>query len=151
MTTDPRNTGAPRPDVALRWAARIVLVAAMVIIADLALQPAPDLPSTLWGKDKIEHAAAFLVLTALTRIGWPSLSAWFAAPLLLIYGIGIELAQAELGSGRTASLADLVADLVGILAGLVLFALFGHAGARAEPAGDAIRAPPERSPFHFSV
>ncbi|GLK53096.1 VanZ family protein [Maricaulis virginensis] len=108
----------------LRWAARIVLAVAVVVITDLALQPAPDLPGSLLGSDKIEHAAAFLALTVLARMAWPRLSGWLIAFFLLAYGFGIELAQDALDAGRVASLADLIADAVGILAGFALIRLF---------------------------
>jgi VanZ family protein len=110
----------------LRWAARIVLAVSVVVITDLALQPGPDLPGSLLGSDKVEHAVAFLALAVLCRLSWPRLSAWLVAPLLLTYGFGIEVAQASLTTGRTASLADLAADAAGLLAGLILVRLFRH-------------------------
>ena len=42
---------------------------------------------------------------------------------LLAYGLGIELAQANMGQGRHASMADLVADGLGILLALALISL----------------------------
>lgn len=108
----------------LRWAARIVLIVAVVVITDLALQPAPDLPSSLLGSDKIEHAAAFLALTIVSRLAWPQLAGWLIALLLLAYGFGIEAAQEALDAGRVASLADLAADAVGILGGFAVIRLF---------------------------
>lgn len=108
----------------LRWAARIVLAVSVVVITDLALQPGPDLPGSLLGSDKVEHAAAFLALAVLSRLSWPRLSAWLVAPLLFAYGVGIEVAQAALTTGRTASLADLAADCAGLVAGLALVRLF---------------------------
>ncbi len=53
----------------------------------------------------------------MSRLAWPRLSGWLIALLLLAYGFGIEAAQEALNAGRVASLADLIADAVGILAG----------------------------------
>ncbi|WP_300544030.1 VanZ family protein [Maricaulis sp.] len=107
----------------LRWAGRILFVAAIIVITDLALQPGHAMPATLLGSDKLEHLAAFAVLTVLAHIAWPGVSRWFTVPILVLYGIGIELAQASLTVGRTASLADLGADTLGILVGLGLLSL----------------------------
>ena len=109
----------------LRWAVRILFVIAIVLITDLALQPGTALPPRLFGSDKLEHFAAFLVLALLGRSAWPSLPAWFALVFLIAYGGAIEALQAEGDAGRTASLADLVADTVGAIAGLVTARLAG--------------------------
>jgi VanZ family protein len=118
-----RNTGAARPDAGLRWAGRVLFVTTAMLITDLALQPGIPAPAELFGKDKLEHMMAFFVLTVLTRLGWPK-RAWLMASLLLVYGICIELAQASTAVGRTASAADVVADLIGIGCGLVFANLF---------------------------
>ncbi|MGK0267394.1 MAG: VanZ family protein [Maricaulis sp.] len=119
----PRNSGAARPDAGLRWAGRVLFVTTALLITDLALQPGIATPPELFGTDKLEHMMAFFVLTVLTRLGWPQ-RAWLMAGLLLTYGIGIELAQASSAVGRTASAADVVADLIGIAIGLVFSNLF---------------------------
>jgi len=118
----------------LRWAARIVLLVAVLVIADLALQPGLDLPGPMLGSDKLEHAMAFLVLTILARIGCPGIPAWIAALVLMAYGFGIEAAQGAQDAGRTASLADLAADGVGVAAGLVLVRLVRGQGKDESPA-----------------
>ena len=107
----------------LRWAARIVLLVAVVVITDLALQPGLDLPGPMLGSDKLEHAMAFLVLAILARIGWPGLPVWIVAFFLMAYGLGIEVLQGAQDAGRTASLADLAADGIGVAAGLGLVRL----------------------------
>ena len=116
MTTDTRNTRTTRPDAALRWAGRIVFVTAIVVITDLALQPGYVTPPRLFGSDKLEHFAAFAGLMVVARIGWPR-RMWSAALALFLYGLAIELLQALPAIGRTASIADLAADTVGIAAG----------------------------------
>lgn len=68
--------------------------------------------------DKANHALAFIVLTALTGRGWPRLSAIALATIMLAAGIGIELVQGLPRIGRDADIWDVVADGVGIIAGL---------------------------------
>ncbi|WP_291845531.1 VanZ family protein [Maricaulis sp.] len=110
----------------LRWAARILFVVAIVLITDLALQPGSALPPRLFGSDKVEHFGAFLVLAVLARIAWPELPRWVGLLILVGYGGAIEWLQGQGDAGRTASLADLVADTIGVLAGLGLARLAGR-------------------------
>ncbi|WP_417488836.1 VanZ family protein [Maricaulis sp.] len=120
---DPRNSEAARPDAGLRWAGRVLFVTTGLLITDLALQPGLPTPPELFGPDKIEHFLAFFVLTMLARMGWPR-RGWITAIMLLSYGIGIELVQGATIFGRTASAADVAADLIGIGLGLVFANLF---------------------------
>lgn len=103
----------------LRWAGRILFAAALLVITDLALQPGYDMPASILGSDKLEHFAAFAALALLSCIAWPTVTRWLTVPLLMLYGIGIELAQATPEIGRTASLADLGADALGIAFGMI--------------------------------
>lgn len=123
MQLEPRNPDAPRPDAGLRWAGRILFLTAIVLITDLALQPGIEMPTRLFGSDKVEHVAAFLTLTLLARMGWPRRSGMLIGLILFLYGVGIEYLQSTSAIGRTASVADIVADLVGILLGLLFLAL----------------------------
>jgi len=126
---DPRNSGAARPDAGLRWAGRVLLVTTGLLITDLALQPGLPTPPELFGPDKIEHLLAFFVLTVLARMGWPR-RGWITSIALLTYGIGIELVQGSAALGRTASAADVVADLIGISLGLMFANMFQQGRAR---------------------
>lgn len=101
----------------------MLFVTTALLITDLALQPGLPTPPELFGPDKIEHLLAFFVLTVLSRMGWPQ-RGWLMSALLVAYGIGIELAQGATTLGRTASAADVVADLFGIGLGLVFANLF---------------------------
>ena len=104
--------------MALRWGARLLLVIALIVITDLALQPGSAVPPRLFGSDKLEHFGAFFVLAVLARISWPRLSGWLCLIALVGYGAGIEWLQATGDAGRTASAADLVADTAGAICGL---------------------------------
>jgi hypothetical protein len=97
--------------MALWW-----LAIAIVVVA--CLLPGPDLPK-LPVSDKFEHALAFALLAAaavqLFRRGVPLL---VVGAGLLALGIGIELAQHLLTTSRMMEPGDVVADTIGIAAGL---------------------------------
>lgn len=103
----------------LRWGGRVLFVTMIYLITDLALQPGIPAPAELVGRDKFEHISAFFVLTLLARMAWPQRVRIMPATLLA-YGIWIEWAQAVEAVGRTASGADIVADLIGITFGVLL-------------------------------
>jgi hypothetical protein len=92
------------------------LAIATVIVA--CLLPGSDLPK-IPVSDKLEHALAFAVLAAsavqLFRRGAPLL---VVGGGLLALGIGIELAQHLLTTSRLMEPGDVLADAVGIAAGL---------------------------------
>lgn len=100
----------------------------------IALTPAADAPPRLVGLDKIEHLAAFAVLTILARLSWPDVRAWGIGVALLLYGGMIELAQAAPSLMRSSSLADLVADGAGIFLGLASVAMAARLASRYETA-----------------
>ena len=101
---------------------RVVFWGALVSITILALLPneAVVLPVTLW--DKLTHSVAFCVLFVLAVLAWPKRPLWLPLLVLLAYGVGLELVQGLVGY-RCASLQDVVADSIGLLAGLSLLTL----------------------------
>lgn len=119
MSAESKNPDARRPDAGLRWAFRVIFLTALLLVTDLALQPGYASPSTLFGRDKLEHIAAFATLTVLALNGWPSRGRLLPAALLLAYGIGLEYVQSLDFVGRTAAWSDVVADLIGITAGII--------------------------------
>lgn len=68
------------------------------------------------------HLAAFAALAMLAAFAWPTSWAISGAGLLL-FGVAIELAQLAPALNRNASLTDLAADLVGLIAGYALAAM----------------------------
>jgi VanZ family protein len=103
---------------------RALLWSGMGLAAYLAFGPAPATPP-VEGGDKLQHAAAFAALAFAAARAYPApgpaqwrREAWIALALLG-YGVAIELVQ-SLVPGRTASLADAVADAAGVLLGLLL-------------------------------
>lgn len=118
--TRANQAARPGPETRKDRARGLFRTAALVVaavIAWLAFRPVTDVASGLpW--DKANHALAFIVLTALTGRGWPRLSAIALATIMLAAGIGIELVQGLPRIGRDADIWDVVADGVGIIAGL---------------------------------
>ncbi|MBR9825140.1 MAG: VanZ family protein [Alphaproteobacteria bacterium] len=114
MSPEVRNTHAPRPDPGLRWAGRVLLLTTLILVTDLALQPGHASRNTLLGPDKLEHIAAFFTLTVLARIGWPLRHWAWAAIAMLSYGVTIEYLQSLDFVGRTASVFDVAANIIGI-------------------------------------
>ncbi len=100
-----------RPMVA--W--RSVFVAALVGILVLALMPSAGGADWFPQADKLRHAAAFVALWAIGRRAGLR-PTWALVLGLLAFGIAIELLQA-LSPGRESSVADVLADAVGIAAG----------------------------------
>lgn len=98
---------------------RTATLAWAVVLAWLAFRPSIGVEGGLpW--DKANHAMAFVVLTALTGRGWPALSRTVLVLMMLAAGVGIELIQGLPQVGRDADVWDVVADAVGIAAGLAL-------------------------------
>lgn len=91
---------------------------AMIGVFYLATTPNPY-PIPASSIDKVNHIAAFVALAVLFCLGFPKRSPWLMIGAMLTFGIFIELVQAELPY-RDCSFWDVVADSIGILAGLAL-------------------------------
>lgn len=111
--------GAPR------WRGRaLALVRAGATLGALALialmlGPFQGLEQRVGMTDVLAHVVGFAIITAAILLNLPRLGRLPAAGLSLALGGGIELLQA--GLGRSASLPDLAADLVGIALVAVLW------------------------------
>ncbi|WP_457569029.1 VanZ family protein [Desulfurobacterium sp.] len=86
----------------------------ILIIYLLSVMPAQDLPPT---NDKLNHIAAFCYLSFLGSFSF-KMGRLFL--MLFIYGIFIEFTQFFI-PGRYCDWKDVVADVVGILTGLILY------------------------------
>lgn len=91
---------------------------AVAVLVVVCLLPNADLPR-LRINDKLEHALAFALLSASAVQLFERWRALLAVALgLLALGICIELAQGLLTTTRAMERADVVADAIGIAAGL---------------------------------
>lgn len=91
----------------------------LLCVAVLSLMPTGYLPPqvfSLW--DKAQHALGFMALALLGLRAYPR-HPWQVLAGLLVFGGGIELAQAATG-WRHGEWADWLADAVGMAAGLAL-------------------------------
>ncbi|KFN49071.1 hypothetical protein [Arenimonas composti] len=96
-----------------------IWIGGWVLCIALSLLPAPAMPVPV-GNDKVGHFLAYFVLSAwATQIFASRRARWSAAGALLALGAGMEAGQWLLTSTRMAEPADLLANCVGILLGLV--------------------------------
>lgn len=96
---------------------RVGAVGFALVVGWFAFRPAMEVAGGLpW--DKANHAAAFLVLTILTGLGWPHLPRVFLFALMMVAGVMIEVVQELAAIGRDGDVMDVVSDGVGILIGL---------------------------------
>ena len=97
---------------------RSLLAGLALVVSWLALSPAPpDGLDTGW--DKLNHACAFAALTVVAVFAFPRSrrSLWLLLVGLLCFGAAIEIAQSFTPT-RNAEWGDLLADAVGIAAGV---------------------------------
>lgn len=97
---------------------RGIFVMALAITLALALMPLRLQDGGWEHGDKLLHATTFAVLATVAWLGWPQRHRAIAAGLAF-YGIAIEVLQGMTPT-RHASVADFVADGVGIALGLWL-------------------------------
>ena len=105
-------------------------VFAVVVLVSLAVlfAPASDVPSAPPGVDKLVHLSLFLALALTGR--WAGIRLAALGGLLVGYAIVSELIQGLTPLARSASVADGLADVVGIVAGL---AVWGWLSRRSTP------------------
>lgn len=106
-----------------------------LIITILSFLPPSSFPETkLVGLDKFVHAFLYCVLTFLLIIGFKkqfsfkrlrSNAITLAAVLSVIYGALIEVLQGMIFVNRSMELADVVANAIGCLIGVIIFFFYG--------------------------
>ena len=106
-----------------------------VLILWLSLDPSPPVPQhDLFGWDKLQHAAAYALLTFLAGGFWSAISGsssrtWIlAAVSAVVYGGVVEVLQAVYTKNRLAEAGDLLADAVGAAFVVALVLAFRRIG-----------------------
>jgi hypothetical protein len=94
---------------------------AVAVLVSLAVLFAPpsDVPPSPYGIDKLVHGLLFAVLAFTGR--WAGVGRGVLAGLLVMYAGGSEILQATDLVNRDASVADLVADVTGVVVGLMVW------------------------------
>jgi VanZ family protein len=105
---------------------------AVAVLLSLAVLFAPpsDVPGSPPGVDKLVHLSLFLVLALTGR--WSGIGRTVLAGVLVPYAALSEVLQGTDLVGRDASVADWLADVVGVLAGLLLWSALS----RSRPTAD---------------
>lgn len=101
----------------LHGAARVLAILFVLIIVHESLQPVSAAPNVTHF-DKIMHLVAYGALGVVFKLGWPRVNSYVLAAGLIALGGAVELAQGFMAAGRTASLADGVANAIGVLLGI---------------------------------
>ena len=102
---------------------KILTFVALTVILVMSLRPSVSMGSVPH-MDKLVHLGAYGFLAGLIRLGWPKLWGGLIFLALAIFGIGIELAQHFMAVGRTGSLADTLANMLGAALALIIFHIF---------------------------
>ncbi len=111
----------PHPVLAVHGAlSRGVFAVAVLVSLAVLFAPADDVPSSPPGVDKLVHLLLFAALAASGR--WAGVRAGVLAGSLVVYAAVSEVVQGLSALERSASVADWVADVVGVLAGLLAWA-----------------------------
>lgn len=107
----------------------ILLLIYWIFIFILAHIPIPQLVRKAGVSDKIIHFVAYLVLVFLLwfaispdrKVAWRRAAAWWVLLVVVCYGVIDELLQGLI-AGRSCDAMDFLADLAGVLTGLILLA-----------------------------
>jgi VanZ family protein len=108
--------------VTLQRLARVAFAVGTVAIVVFSLVPARELPTLgLW--DKLEHALSYAFVAVLGVVGWGGRARTRAvlAGMLISLGVILELLQSMV-PGRLTDVADVTANIVGVVVGFGVLA-----------------------------
>lgn len=106
----------------LRLPLRLGVGAYSLLIVWASLRPAGT-GGAIPHLDKVFHLLVYAVLGAGLALAWPKLSKFRIFWGCVIFGAAMEIAQGMMGSGRTASLLDGLANSLGAAIGLYVVIL----------------------------
>lgn len=99
------------------WIALSVVLVAAVVYGSLQPDFGPDVPANF---DKVEHFAAYLGLSLWFTGLYARGRYWIVVVALVAFGLAIEFAQDAMQLGRSAEALDMVANVLGVMLGLVI-------------------------------
>jgi VanZ family protein len=100
-----------------RWTFAVAVLVSLAVL----FAPPSDVPSSPPGVDKLVHLGLFLLLALTGR--WAGVRRVALGAVLVGYAAVSEVVQGLDVVGRSASFADWCADVLGMIAGLLLWAL----------------------------
>jgi hypothetical protein len=100
---------------------RVAFTVVVLVSFGVLFAPGSDVPPSPPGVDKLVHGGLFLALAFSGR--WAGIRRELLAVLLPVYAAASELIQAIPALHRDASVGDWLADVVGVLLGLLLWTL----------------------------
>jgi VanZ family protein len=101
--------------------ARGAFAVAVLVSLAVLFTPASGVPTAPAGVDKVVHCALFAVLASTGR--WAGVPRAPLVCLLVVYGAASEVVQGMTPLARSATVADWVADVAGVLIGSLLWEL----------------------------
>ena len=102
----------------LWWLLRAAFCLGVLVVAWLSLLPQMPIPQGLHVSDKIGHGLAYAALAFTATALMTPLVKLALGTAVLAFGIAVEIAQGAV-PGRTQELADVGANIVGMLLGIV--------------------------------
>lgn len=106
---------------------KVITYTYFLIITYLFLIPGGNTPPLFWGFDKLVHFILFAILTFLIQYAFKRTfqqNTTFWIINLIIYAVLIEILQYYMKLGRSFSIFDIFADLIGVLVVLKLTNLY---------------------------
>jgi hypothetical protein len=101
----------------IEWAFGIILMLAATVVC---LMPFPEVPAAFEFNDKLSHLVGHGTLAAYFTGLVPRRNWWKIFLCLMMFGVAIEVAQYYMHVGRSGDPRDLVANVAGVSAGLLV-------------------------------
>jgi VanZ family protein len=108
----PSIWGSPQKMWAI-WGWRVLFLCAACVVAWQSLQPA-TMEEGIQHLDKVLHLLSYGVLMVLGLLSRLKVNAVWVAFIVILIGVILEVLQGTMNLGRTASLADAIANSVGV-------------------------------------
>ncbi|MEP6342043.1 MAG: VanZ family protein [Maricaulaceae bacterium] len=94
---------------------KIIFSVATVIVIYESLIPS-NATSVSGHFDKVAHFGAYFTLVCLAALSFPKAKLWIIVGLMICLGAALEGAQGLMNLGRSASIGDLIANILGVCA-----------------------------------
>lgn len=109
------------------WFCRLVLLCAVIILPYYSLIPSSSI--SVSASDKVLHFVAYAIIASLGAAAFPHMRLLYIFLVTATLGAVLEFAQAMISTGRTASLADQIANMGGaalVILGWIILTSLRH-------------------------